>query len=70
MIQIEFRFEIGQKVVHFTGVHGTVTAMYHRSGRNSYEMSLCDSDGILITKNVEECELFAHDSSSLGFEKN
>ena len=69
MTTIYSRFALGENVVHFTGTHGMITAIFHRAGRNSYEMSFCDNDGIPACRSVEECELDISKNGSLGFEK-
>ena len=68
-MQIESKYATGDKVVHFTGLHGMIIAIIHRGSGNVFEMSFCDNDGIPISKIVEECELTTSDNGSLGFEK-
>lgn len=65
---IEVKFAIGQDVVHFTGIHGRITAIFHRGGKNGYEMSyLEESKPTSVT--CEECELEADQPNSIGFRK-
>jgi hypothetical protein len=68
MPTIQTEFAIGALVTHFTGVIGMVTAIFHRSGKNTYEFSfLKDDTPTCIT--AEECELCMRDNDSLGFKK-
>lgn len=66
MKMIETTYSIGDKVEHFTGIIGMITAIFHRSGRNSYEMSYSD-DGKPCCVSVEECEISIWEKTSLGF---
>lgn len=66
---IEVKFAIGQDVEHFTGIRGKITAIFHRSGRNAYEMSYLKGD-TLDNTSCEECELTALPSNGgVGFRK-
>jgi len=47
---------MGEDVRHFTGIKGKVTAIYHRGGKNSYEMSYLRGDEPTSCI-CEECEL-------------
>lgn len=65
---IETKFSIGDEINHFTGVSGMVTAIFHRSGMNCYEMTFLD-DGKPACINVHECEISTKEKSGLGFKK-
>ena len=69
MKTIEVKFGIGDKVTHFTGVYGMVTAIFHRGGRNEYEMAYLNSDGDPEKILAAECELEVSNNGSIGFEK-
>ena len=68
MVTIETKYSIGDKVEHFTGVLGMITAIFHRSGKNSYEMSYFD-DGSLSYVAVEECEISVFKADCIGFKR-
>lgn len=69
MAMIETKFSIGDLVKHFTGIPGMVTAIFHRSGKNSYEFSFLHEDKPTCV-NAEEYELYSTPCDSLGFKKN
>ena len=65
---IEVEYSIGEDVIHFTGVQGRITAIFHR-GINAYEMSFCNNDGKPDVVIVAECELSSDTNGRIGFEK-
>jgi hypothetical protein len=65
------KYGIGDRVRHFTGVRGKVTAIFHRGGKNAYEMSFL-RDGSEPTSCIcEECEFddLPDGEAMLGFKK-
>lgn len=68
MATIKVKFSIGDLVEHFTGTTGMITAIFHRSGKNSYEFSYFDGDKLSCV-NMEECEICANSYNSLGFKR-
>ena len=68
MKTIEIKFELGDLVTHFTGITGMVTAIFHRSGRNSYEFSFLKDDSPSCIA-VEEHEIHISPHGSLGFKR-
>lgn len=68
MATIKTKFSIGDLVKHFTGVPGMVTAIFHRSGKNTYEMSYLDENKPAYAQ-VEECEIYISSCDSLGFKR-
>ena len=71
MATIKTKFSEGETIEHFTGIRGMVTAIFHRSGKNSYEMSYLDDSKPTCT-NVQECEISACDNNhgNLGFKRD
>ena len=65
---IEVKFAIGQDVEHFTGIRGMITAIIHRGGRNSYEISYLEGEKLTCVT-CEECELSACSTGTIGFGK-
>jgi hypothetical protein len=64
---IEVKYTIGDNVKHFTGVPGKVTAIFHRGGKNTYEMSYLKDGDEPTCCNCEECELETDTDSKMGF---
>lgn len=68
MASIDVEFSVGDLVIHFTGIPGMITAIYHRAGKNSYEMSYLQDDKPLCV-NVDVCELHISSENGMGFKK-
>ena len=68
MASINTKHGLGDRVRHFTGIHGMVTAVFIRSGGCAYEFSYLDKD-TPTSVNVEECELSIQEDNPLGFRK-
>jgi hypothetical protein len=68
MSTIETKFSIGELVKHFTGVPGMITAIFHRSGKNSYEMSYLEGDKPTCVS-VEEYEICTDSDYTMGFKR-
>ena len=58
MVSIRVDFSIGDKVFHFTGVEGLVTAIHFRGREASYEMSYLGDSGPACVECMA-CELKA-----------
>jgi len=68
MATIEIKFECGDRVEHFTGICGMITAIFHRANKNSYEMVYL-VDGKPTCVAVDECELSEVNQQGMGFTK-
>ena len=69
-MKIESKFGISEKVTHFSGVKGMITAIFIRGDNRAYEFSYVESDGMLARANMQECELAKPNGNSLGFKGN
>ena len=63
---IETKFVVGDLVNHFTGVPGMITAVFHRGGDCTYEMTFLQDDKPTCI-NAQNCELCLASESSMGF---
>ena len=68
---IKVRHGIGENVRHFTGINGKVTAIFHRGGRNSYEVSYLKGGEEPTCCTCDEWELddLPDGEAMLGFRK-
>ena len=60
--------KIGDKVTHFTGIEGMITAIFYRV-QNTYEFTYCN-DGEIVSRVVEECEISLVKTDKVGFNGN
>jgi hypothetical protein len=63
---IDTHYDIGEDVVHFTGLGGRITAIHLRAGHACYEMTYMNDNGP-ASVNVEECEISKDAIAALGF---
>ena len=69
---IDVKHNIGDSVKHFTGIRGKVTAIFHRGGKNAYEMTYLKDNIEPTCCNCEECELedLPDGEAMIGFRGN
>ena len=69
MVDVEMKYKTGDKVVHFTGIHGMITKV--SLDNEMYEFVYLNSDGGLNASNIHECEVEGYsEDNGFGFNKN
>ncbi len=63
------KYKAGDKVIHFTGIHGMIIKVFVDT--STYWFVYIKDDGELIRIEIVECEIEGHtEDSKIGFGKN